>query len=162
MKNIIVKILLIVAAISLPYKAMAQDLTEEETTFLKSLSGKWRACTDCEDTFGSYPLDFTIKYFNGYLKIQYSAVTCEVDGVRFPGKRETLSAYYDTSTNSVHFNFKQTFHNSKWVGEEDFRTKYYINIPFQTDIDDSIIIYREVVFESGGPGMHEETMLYKQ
>lgn len=161
MKNIIVKILLIVAAISFPYKAIAQDLTEEETTFLKSLSGKWRACTDCEDTFGSYPLDFTIKYFNGYLKISYSAGASQIDGERFSGAQKTLNAHYDKSTQSVHFNFTHILYNPDWVGEEYFKTKEFINIPFQTDIDDTIVIYSRTDF-GDGTDMQEEKMLYKQ
>lgn len=156
MKNIIVKILLIIAAFSLPYKAMAQDLTEEEKTFLKSLSGKWRACSDCKAPFGYSPLDFTIKYFNGYLKILYPK-SVWTGGDEPIVTSNTLNAYYDKSTGSVNYYCETSLICSD--GDE-IKLKYYIAIPFQTDIDDFIIINCRTIHRTGD--FTEEKMLYKQ
>lgn len=160
MKNIIVKIFLIIAAISFPCKAMAQDLTEEEITFLKSLSGKWRACSDCKAPFGYSPLDFTIKYFNGYLKVSYSPGTNLLGGEKVLLPQKTLNAYFDKSTKSVNFRFEYIICSPNWTPMYD-KSYEHVVIPFQTDIDDIITVISTSTMEGDVP-YSEEKMLYKQ
>lgn len=50
------------------------EYTDNETSFLKSLNGKWNPTADYDKKWNSWALDITLKYINGKVKISYPAL----------------------------------------------------------------------------------------
>lgn len=116
------------------------QLSPEETTFLKSLTGKW---SEDSNSDGSQADDFSILYVNGSLKISHPK-EITIGGGRWMVKKGGVTTNYDKSSRSVSFSFKVRMINTDDIkrGDSDFWDDIYIQItiPFQEGIEDMMIV----------------------
>jgi len=141
----------------LPCTLHAQDLTPDEIAFLKSLSGKWNPSADYSGEWGTWCYDISIKYMNGSLKISYPSYILEKDGSRHAVSNRIVTANYVKSSESISFNYKCVYYDA-----EPNTITVYITIPIQSDIEDSMILYRSTSFSNNGSKVNEgEIMYYK-
>ncbi len=108
-KHILIPLLcLLLAAIISPSAATAQSiLTPEETTFLKSLNGKWNS--------GDWG-DILFKYLNGKVKVSYPAFF--ENGV---GHYNVVTEYYNSSDKCLEFEY-----DCEVVSEADKTFRFHI------------------------------------
>lgn len=116
------------------------QLTSEEISFLKSLTGKW---SEDSNSDGSHTDDFSILYVNGSLKISHPK-EITMGGGRCMTKKGVVTTNYDKSSRSVSFSFKVRIINTDDIkrGDSDFWDDIYvqITIPFQEGIEDMMIV----------------------
>ncbi len=153
-----IKLLLVLVLVSVPFKSEAEVLTKDEVAFLKSLSGKWRVCYDCDSPFGSMPIDISIKYFNGSIKISYSKTILTHKDGRTGHLMDIINCSYDSKHRVIYFHFKQNFTDLQ--NDDSINLTEYLTIPFQTDVIDTIVVYWKSVLD-GEVISSEEIMLYK-
>lgn len=155
MKNLYSYILFFMfLVICLPTKAVNPQLTEDEKVFLKSLSGKWNPVADYSGNWGDWVMDITIKYVNGILKISYPSMISDNENL---GTRVT-SASYDRTHEYISFNY-----SCNRLDDGDITTiTVSITIPYQTDIEDTLILYRKIKFSNSNHHIDDgEIMYYK-
>lgn len=130
--TLIALLCLLLAVIITPTAVTAQsDLTPEESTFLKSLNGKWSPKANDSSEWGSWIRHFTIKCVGEKIKISYPDYIMNGHGVFKVG-----TAYYDTSYKRLRFSYTSKDYDIEGCNTFDVS----ISIPFQDDIEDMMLV----------------------
>ena len=161
-KQQILSSILVVASMLLPSASIAQTLSSEETAFLKSLNGKWNRDADYSAKWGTWCYDMTLRYVNGSIKVSYPAEVFMKNNTRSLVSTKIADAFYNPDSKELHISYK---HHILDLDEEDEDCRsLYVNvslsIPFQTDIEDTILVYSHDRY-SNGYSESKEVMYYK-
>lgn len=154
--------LLVIVSMLMPCVSIAQTLSSEETAFLKSLNGKWNRDADYSAKWGTWCYDMTLRYVNGTIKVSYPAEVFIKNNIRSVASTKVTDAVYNPSSQKLDITYK---HHILDLDEEDEDCRsLYVNvslsIPFQTDIEDTILVYSHDRY-SNGYSESKEVMYYK-
>lgn len=144
-------ILLIVAIIAGISQISAQSpYTPEEIAFFKSLNGKWNRASDYSAKWGTWCYDITLRYVNGKFKVSYSDVII-ANKERSILATKITDAFYDPADQCLNISYTHHILDTDEI-EDKYRNMYVpvsISIPFQPDIDDTILVYSHDKYPTG-------------